>query len=91
MQLHVFSVYDKAVGAFLTPFFSRSKGEALRSFTEACNDEKMQFSKNALDYTLCYLGIYDDVAGLFTTNEPERMLGAAEARSPSDDRKPGLN
>jgi hypothetical protein len=81
MQLYVFSVYDKAVGAYLQPFFSRSKGEALRQFMEACADEKAMFGKHASDFTLMYLGMYDDVSGLFDTSEPERLLGALEARA----------
>lgn len=79
MITYLFSVRDKAVGAFLQPFFSRSKGEALRSFTEAVNDEKSMFHKHETDYTLFYLGEFDDVSGLFATSEPERLLTAMEA------------
>lgn len=88
MKLHVFSVLDKAVGAFLQPFYARSKGEALRSFTEACHDEKSLFAKHGTDYLLMYLGEFDDVTGLFTTGEPERLLGAFEAVSAGREREP---
>lgn len=79
MKLVICAVYDKAVGAFLTPFFTRSKGEALRSFTEACNDPKVPFGKNAGDFTLFGLGEFDDGSGLFNTGEPQRLLSALEA------------
>lgn len=84
MQLFVFSVYDKAVGAYLQPFYARAKGEAIRQFTEACHDEKSLFAKHGTDYLLVYLGSFDDVTGLFTTGEPERLLAAHEAIARSE-------
>lgn len=84
MRLCVFTVLDKAVGAFLQPFYARSKGEAIRSFTEACLDEKSSFAKHNTDYVLMYLGEFDDVTGLFHSGEPERVLGAFEAVAVTD-------
>lgn len=74
----VFSVHDKAVGAFLPPFFTRSKMEAMRSFAEACCDEKHQFFRHASDYTLYHLGEFDDSSGLFAVRDPVRVLSAIE-------------
>lgn len=78
MKHLVFTVRDKAIGAFLQPFFTRSKGEAVRSFMEACNDPKHNFNRNSSDYTLFYLGDFDDVSGLFNPQDPERVLAAFE-------------
>lgn len=78
MKLLVFSVLDKAVGAYLQPFYSRSAGEALRSFTDAANDEKSQFARHAEDYVLYKLGEFDDNTGFFHTGEPERIRSAFE-------------
>jgi hypothetical protein len=78
MRLKVYTVHDKAVGAFLQPFFSRSKGEAIRSFTEACNDANSQFNKHAGDYVLFELGEYDDGSSLFACSEPVRVISALE-------------
>ena len=80
MKLEIFSVYDGAVKAYLQPFFSRSKGEAIRSFTDAVNDEKSQFNKHAADYCLVYLGAYDDAVGTFAPVTPERILTAQDAQ-----------
>lgn len=81
MRLFVFTVLDSAVGAHLQPFFSRSKGEAIRSFTDACNDEKSQFNKHLADFTLVFLGEFDDVSGTFGTRAPERVISALEVVS----------
>lgn len=78
MQLYIFSVYDKAVQAYATPMFFRSKGEAVRSFTDAVNQEKSQFATHAADYVLYYIGQFDDNAGMFDSGEPVRVIGADE-------------
>lgn len=78
MKLLIFSVYDKAVQAYLQPFYARSKGEALRQFTDACNDQGHQFAKHAADYTLVQFGEFDDASGMFDCAEPARIIGALE-------------
>lgn len=78
MKTLIFSVYDKAVGAFLPPFYVRSRGEALRSFSEACNDGKHNFNRHAADYSLMFLGYFDDTSGMFSTADPTRIVGAYE-------------
>lgn len=78
MKLLMFSVYDKAVKAYMQPFFSRSRGEALRSFVDACNDEKRDLKKHATDFTLHYLGEWDDGSGISSPVDPERIISASE-------------
>lgn len=78
MILEVYSVMDKAVKAFLPPFFVRSKGEAIRSFSDACNDGKHQFAVHSADYLLVYLGTFDDSNGLIVGVEPQRVISATE-------------
>lgn len=84
MQLFVFSVYDKAVKAYLQPFYARARGEALRSFTQAVNDRQHNFNKHAADYLLVQLGSFDDVVGMFQCGEPERLVSALECLIPDD-------
>lgn len=79
MQQKIYSVYDKAIGAYMQPFFVRSKGEAIRSFMQACSDPKMPFGTHPGDYTLYELGDYDDVSGSFACHDPIRILTALEA------------
>lgn len=82
MMLEVFSVYDKAVGAFLPPFFSRSRGEAIRSFMEACSNAEHQFNKHRADYTLYVFGAWNDNSGSFEVGEPMRLISALEIEGP---------
>lgn len=80
MRLEVFCVYDSATGAYMQPFFARSTGEALRSFTELANDPKTSVHKYPSDYTLFLLGFWDDNSGIFSTSPPERVIGALECQ-----------
>lgn len=78
MIYEMFAIRDNALGAYNTPIFVRSKGEAIRSFTDAANDEKSQLRRHSSDYTLFYLGKYDDSSGIFEPIEPSRVIGASE-------------
>lgn len=78
MIMIAFAVHDKAVGAFLPVFFARSKGEAIRSFTQAATQQDHQFAKNAGDYTLYCVGEFDDSNGALVGIDPQRMLTALE-------------
>lgn len=76
--MKIFSVYDKAVKAYLPPFMCRAHGEAVRSFTEAVNDPAKSFGRHATDYLLVYLGEFDDGTGLYDCHEPVRVVSASE-------------
>lgn len=93
MILHVYTVWDKAVGAFLPPIYFRSPMEAIRTWTETVNSGDGNFKKYPLDYTLCKLGEFDDANGEFNCADPVRVLSAAECmagdRVAADHVKPG--
>lgn len=81
MTLDVFSVRDKAIEAFMQPFFARSVSEAVRMFTDACKDEKGDFNRHAADYTLFRIGHWDDQSGLMIQDDklhPERIISALD-------------
>lgn len=80
MKLLCFTVYDRAVQSYLPPFYCRSLGEAIRSFTDAVNNDEHQFAKHLMDYSLHACGEFDDVAGQFVSVEPKRVLSATECR-----------
>lgn len=77
MILGIYSVRDKAVDAFLPPFFSRAKGEAIRSFASAVSQADHQFAKSKGDFELYSLGTFDDISGV-VTSEVGRVISALE-------------
>lgn len=79
MNLEVYAVRDSAVGAFNTPLFFRSRGEALRSFADAVGKEENGFLAHAEHYDFWFLGTYDNASGMFTVAaQPERVCGAQD-------------
>lgn len=61
--LKVYSVKDAKVGAFMAPFFMRSKGEAIRAFTDLVNDPQSMVAKHPEDYCLYEIGTWDEELG----------------------------
>lgn len=78
MKVGVFTIYDKAVLAYNTPFFARHTGEAIRSFTDLCRDPQSNVSRHPEDFSLYSLGTYDDGSGVFDCTEPVRIVSANE-------------
>lgn len=77
MLHNIFVYFDAAVGAFSTPIFMRSKGEALRWFEQMVNNPETIFSKSPKDYTLLHLGEFDDVTCVFSLSPAPVALGVA--------------
>lgn len=77
MLLKVFTVYDCKVEAYLTPFFMKTKGEAIRGYSEVVNDVKTQFNRYPEDYTLFELGTYDDSTAKFVLHSTPVSIGKA--------------
>lgn len=77
MKLLMFSVYDNAVKAFITPFFLPSKEAGIRAFRVCANTEGHSFRRSAEDYTLFCLGEWDDATGVVTIAAHQESLGGA--------------
>lgn len=70
----MFAVRDAQVEAFLQPFFSPTKGAAIRAMTEAVNDPKHEISRHAKDYSLWHLADFDDSSGLVQSDGPPLLV-----------------
>lgn len=71
----VYTVYDQKAEAYKQPFFVRAHGEAIRAMTELVNDPEHQFHKYAEDYTLFYLGDWNEVDGVMEILQTKQNLG----------------
>lgn len=76
MMNKVFAIRDAAVGEFMQPFFARSKGEAVRTFTDAVNDVKSPFFAHARDFGLYGIGEYDTTSGVIDGCAPDFVISA---------------
>jgi len=77
MIYEVFTVFDSKAVAYLQPFFSPTKGEAIRLFQECCNDPKHNFHKYASDFHLFQLGKFDNVKAEFIMLSAPCSIGNA--------------
>ncbi len=78
MKLLAFSIFDAAAEAFLPPMFMDTKGMAIRSFADAVNQEDSAFGRHAGDYTLFYIGSFDQLTGSFEGMVPDSMGNALQ-------------
>lgn len=90
MTMKVYSVYDSKVGAFMAPFFARSKGEATRMWHTAVNDPQTQFCKFPSDFTLFEIGEYDELTGDLIAHKAKESVGLALEFKDKPEDKPGL-
>ncbi len=78
MKLMVFSIHDAAAEAYLPPMFFPTKGMAIRTFADAVNEEGSQFGRHAADYTLFYIGLFDESMGMMEPMTPDSMGNALQ-------------
>lgn len=65
MQRMIFSVFDSKAGAFLAPFVCMNVAVAQRWFHQMVNDREHDFGRYPEDYTLFYLGLFDETTAKF--------------------------
>lgn len=84
MAVHkIVTVYDKAAAAFLQPFFAPTLTYAERQFRDTVNTPDHIFNNHPMDYSLYYLGEYDDQTSAFDLLPgPDHMMTGEQALNP---------
>lgn len=75
MIMRICSIFDGKAEAYTTPMFFQSTGQAVRSFADAVNDGKSDFSNHPEDYTLFLLGDWDQRSGKLEVLDAPVALG----------------
>ena len=75
MILKVFAIYDSKTEAWLQPFYSQSKGHAIRALEALINDPEHNFCKYSVDFTLFEVGSWDDSNCVFTLHNTPNSVG----------------
>lgn len=81
MKHRIFAVYDVKAYAYLPPFFMPEKGMAARVFSDCVESESHQFGKHPEDYTLFFIGSFDDETAEIVSITPETVLTGLQARA----------
>lgn len=79
MKLSAYSIYDFKALQYHTPYFCVADGVAVRLFQDLVQDPQSNISRHPTDYSLWYLGEYDDRKGSMEPVSPLRHVvdGAA--------------
>ena len=77
------SVYDKAIAAYLRPYFCQTIPAGERLFRQAALDPQSPFYAHPEHYALFLVGTWDDNDCTLTSFEPEVILRAHEIERPT--------
>lgn len=72
------AIKDKAIEAFGTPIFVKTKGMAIRMFLDEQKNPESQMNKHPDDYDLWMLGHYDDNTGVISQTEITVLVRGAD-------------
>jgi len=70
MKLRLFSIKDRLMNVYLTPFPARADVEALRQVAASFSDPSMKqtpVAQSPQDYDLVFLGEFDDETGVLVS------------------------
>lgn len=82
MKTIVIAIYDQKANVFTQPFTAPSKGVAVRSWGDQLNDPENKKSdqvRHPEDFSLYYLGEYDDQHGTFNIADKPQQLAVASS------------
>lgn len=77
MKKVICSVFDLKAAVFATPFYAPNVSVAVRDFANAVNDPAVSISKNPEDFSLYYLGDFEDTTGVFDVRPQPEVLATA--------------
>lgn len=63
MLMETYSIHDSKSKTFSPPFFQRSRGEAIRAFSELANKQDNNIGKYPEDFCLYQVGTFEDNTG----------------------------
>lgn len=80
MIYKVYSIFDSKLEAYMLPQCRRSRGEVLREFTDAVNNDNPDngIGKHPEDFHLFEIGEYDDQTGMVQSCTPVSLGCAIE-------------
>lgn len=76
MELQIFSIKDNKAEVFNSPFYMKTKGEALRAFDRTVNDPKTQINEYPKDFDLYVLGTFHSDTGKIKPIDPKHIAEA---------------
>lgn len=74
MKLNVVAIRDRALDAFMQPWYSPAVGAAIRAFVDEVNRDGSPPNLHPEDYDLYLLGQFDEQSGTFIQEGPPTQI-----------------
>lgn len=78
----IFSIRDRQLDTFMSPFFAPARGAAVRSFVDEVKRDGSPMSQHPEDYSLHLIGSFDDVTSSIQSHAPEQIALASDYATP---------
>lgn len=79
-KLLAFACRDAKLNTYMNPLFFQHAGQAMRAWTEVCNDPQTMPAKYPEDFALYQIGTFDAEKGEFTTQTASLLATAADVK-----------
>lgn len=77
-MMKIYAIFDEAIESYGQPIFTRTAGQALRSFSDEVKNPESPFNKHPEDYSIYYMGEFNEQTGIITPADPTRLARATE-------------
>lgn len=74
MIYEIVAIRDKALEAFMRPFFTPAINAAVRDFQDSVRDTQIPMHKHPEHYSLWHLGRFDDATGNIQPFETPKLI-----------------
>lgn len=75
----IFCIRDAKAEAFHQPFFSQTKGAAIRAISDYANEQNSPLNKHPEDYMLFHIGAFHEISGeIRGLDQPEPIISVLE-------------
>ncbi len=92
MKLEIMAIYDKAIDAYMRPYFSQTIGQAVRQFADEVNRaEQSPMGAHPEDYSLFHIGTFHDQNAKLNECEPHCVARAHEIHQSPENRQDGYS
>ena len=82
MRLNIYATFDSCAKVYGKPFFGRSDGESLRSFSDIAADTQHPIGQHPEHYSLWRLGTFSDQNAEICVETPDCLARAHELINP---------
>ncbi|WNK14211.1 MAG: nonstructural protein [Microvirus sp.] len=82
MQYRLYSIFDQITNLFNLPFTSINDNDAIRTVRMVQSDSSSTLHKSPSDYSLYFIGIYDDSIGAYTNQSNPELITRVSALNP---------